>query len=190
MHNLEDYFETLYEVNAECLTHIRPYLDVTSDIIENQDEPSVESLRKIISRLRVADETFGSGQELKDIPALLVMGTGVQRSLVGKELVSCGFRVVTSHNPIEAIGVAISAKPKFAIINKLLPGISGVELTHIFKALDTLSDCKIILLTSDNDANAIQQTIPDNSIVMHKDAKFYENLTDQLIDWGLFGDFA
>ncbi len=190
MHNLEDYFETVYEVNADNLQQIRPYLNATMKILENREDPSEDDLRKIVSGLRATDQSIGEGQELKDIPALLVMGTGVQRSLVGKELVSCGFRVVTSDDPVEAISVALGAKPKFAIINKQLSSVTGVELAHVFKALEVLKGCKLILLTSDDDVEAIGKAVPVGTVVIHKDSNFYERLTDQLIDWGLFGEFT
>jgi CheY-like chemotaxis protein/HPt (histidine-containing phosphotransfer) domain-containing protein len=190
MHNLEDYFETAYEIRPSHLAHIRPFFDTISDIIEKRIDLSAENLRVVISKLRTDAQSFATGQEVRDIPALLVMDSGVQRSLVGKELVSCGFRVVTSNNPVEAIGVAISAQPIFAIITKQMSGISGVELAHVFKSINSISSCKIIMLTSDDDVDAIAHTVPDGTVIIHKDSTFYEKLTDQLIAWGLFGDIG
>jgi len=190
MHNLEDFFETSFEVGVEQLSHVRLFFDAASDILESQEEPSDDDLRSIISKLRMDAQSFGEGQEVKDIAALLVMAPGVQRSLVGKELFSCGFRVVTADDTVTAIGVALSALPKCIIINKLLPGISGVELSNIFVAIRALSDCKIILLTSDDDVDKISKTVPQNTVIIHKDATFYEKLTDQLINGGLFGEIA
>mgnify|MGYP001417890418 CR=1 FL=1 len=60
----------------------------------------------------------------------------------------------------------------------------------MFKAVDILKDCNIIILTSDNDVSEVSKTVPEKTIVIHKDADFYEKLTDQLIDWGLFGDIG
>jgi CheY-like chemotaxis protein len=190
MHNLEDYFETTYEVSAGHLVHVRSFFDAASAILDKREDPSEEDLRAIVAKLRTRAHSIGTGQEIKDIPALLVMASGVQRSLVGKELVSCGFRVVTSDDPLEAISVAVSALPKFAIINKQLPGVSGIELCHVFKAVKVLSDCDIIVLTSDNDVEDIRRTVPDNTVIIHKDETFYEKLTDQLIGWGLFGEIT
>ena len=190
MHNLEDFFETSYEFGAEQLAQIRQFFDVVSDILEAGEDLPEDDLRATMARLRARAQSFGSGQELKDIPALLVMGSGVQRSLVGKELVSCGFRVVTSDDPVGAIDVALSALPKFAIINKLLPGVSGVELSNVFTAIKALADCKIIILTSDDDVKQVEKIVSKDTVILHNDESFYEKLTDQLIDWGLFGEIA
>jgi HPt (histidine-containing phosphotransfer) domain-containing protein len=190
MHSLEDYFETSHEIGPGELVHVRRFIDAVSDIVLVKEDMQEDVLRQVVSKLRSRAQSFGLDQERKDIPALLVMEAGVQRSLVGKELVSCGFRVVTSDAPLAAVDVALQVLPRFAIINKQLPGISGIELSHIFRAINSLSGCEIIILTSDNDVGDISKTAPANTVIIHKDESFFEQLTDKLIIWGLFGEIA
>ena len=56
----------------------------------------------ILRALPSGTATLVSAQEVRNVIVLLVMPKGVQRSLIGGELASCGFDLSFTESPIEA----------------------------------------------------------------------------------------
>ncbi len=187
LHSLEDYLETAPELGPDIVEDMRVYINSTREILESGADPGGDDVKETLSKMPITAQKISDSQDIRDIPALLVMPKGTQRSLVGKELASCGFRVVTADDPIEAIRTAIDAEPDFIIVNRLLAKVSGAELANVFQAIETLAGCRVILLTSDEDLGKSEPALPADAKIVHKGPAFFEELTDQLIDWGLFG---
>ncbi|NQV44435.1 MAG: hypothetical protein HQ501_06000, partial [Rhodospirillales bacterium] len=90
----------------------------------------------------------------------------------------------------DAIRSGIDVRPRFAIINRGMKDISGVELAKVFRAIDTLTSCQVIVLTSDDDLGGIVSELPQGTVAIHKGAGFFGELSTQLIEWGFFGDIV
>ncbi len=190
MHSLEDFFEMTHEMSVARFPDIRKFIDAAANILEQQEDPGEEATAKICANMPHTAQLISEGQVVRDVPALLVMPRGTQRTLVGKELASCGFRVVTAGNSYDAIHTGIDVGPKFAIINRGMKDISGVELVNVFKAISALDSCRIIILTSDDELDDIVAELPAGTAVIHKGAEFFSDLTTQLIEWGFFGEIV
>jgi len=190
MHSLEDFFEMTHEMSPARFPDVRKFIDAAANILDRQQDPGEDITANICANLPHTAQGISEGQVIRDVPALLVMPRGTQRTLVGKELASCGFRVVTAENPYDAIHTGIDVRPKFAIINRGMKDISGVELANVFKAIGTLSSCRVIVLTSDDDLGDIVSELPHGTVAIHKGADFFGELGEQLIEWGLFGDIV
>jgi len=85
-------------------------------------------MRTIMPTGRVA--TF-STQQTNTINVLLVMPAGLQRKLVARELLSCGFRVMRAYDSVEAPAVAMDIAPDFVFVNQDMTPFSGRELSNV-----------------------------------------------------------
>jgi len=188
MHSLEDYFEMAHEMSVARLPDIRKFIDATSNILEQRKDPGEEATAKICANLPHTAQAISEGQVVRDVPALLVMPRGTQRTLVGKELASCGFRVITAGNPYDAIHTGIDVNPRFAIMDRGMKDISGVELANVFKAIGALSSCRVIVLSSDDDLGNIASDLPAGTVAIHKGPDFFSDLSSRLLEWGFFGE--
>ena len=65
----------------------------------------------ILRALPSGTVTLVSAQEVRNVIVLLVMPKGVQLSLIGVELASCGFDLSFTESPIEAIGLGEAVIP-------------------------------------------------------------------------------
>lgn len=190
MHALEDHLEMASEISVAVVPDVRKFIDAASDVLESGRNLDEETLSKLCASLSTVAQPDIEGQEVRDIPVLLVMSRGTQRTLVGKELVSCGFRVITADDPFEAIRTAVGVTPRIAIINRELGGLSGLELINMFHVVRSLEHCRMILLTSDKDVDGMAAELADGTRIIRKGPTFFADLTEQLIDWGFFGEIG
>lgn len=191
MHALEDYLEMASEISVSLIPDMRKFLDAAADSVDQGEDLNEDAVAKICASVYSQTRpAMASDQEQRDIPVLLVMARGTQRTVVGRELISCGFRVVTASDPFEAIRTATSIHPLLAVVNREMAGISGVELACVFRAIGTLASCKFIVLTSDDPEKVTASGVPADTAVIRKGTEFFSAMTEQLIDWGYFGDLS
>jgi len=148
-----------------------------------EDDPKI--LLKSLSTGRV--QTF-STQHTHDINVLLVMPAGLQRKMMAKELLSCGFRVMRAYDCVEALGVAVDIAPEIVFINYDMVPFSGRELSKVLTSVDSLSDIHIVLPTSYEVENEHLQGLPDNTSMVHNNTDFTEAIGELLIKWDVFGN--
>lgn len=79
---------------------------------------------------------------------LLVEANPAQRRLFGIQLRQAGYRVVEAMTGPEALAICKEIEPDFVLSDWSVPGMSGVELCHAFRALPRNSYGYFILLTS------------------------------------------
>ena len=107
---------------------------------------------------------------------------------VGEELVSCGFRVSLAENAVQAIEIALANPPDIFAASRFNEDMTGAELARVFKAVDSLSQAKFLMMTSSDDTDPGNLDLPAGSRVARKGEKFTEDITQHLIEWGVFGD--
>jgi CheY-like chemotaxis protein/HPt (histidine-containing phosphotransfer) domain-containing protein len=188
-HMLEDYLLNVSTLQSEHLADIRGYLDLMVNLI-NQREPLDETERTdLLNSLPTGKVRAFSGQQSRNVNVLLVMPSGLQRKLVSRELLSCGFRVMRAYDCIEAQSVALDIVPDVVFVNYDMTPFTGREMCHVFAAIEKLRSIKIILLTSYDAGDTHISGLPGNVSVVQKHTDFTETIGSILIDMGLFGAF-
>ena len=117
----------------------------------------------ILRALPSGTATLVSAQEVRNVIVLLVMPKGVQRSLIGGELASCGFDLSFTESPIEAIGLAISLKPDIVVSSMEMEPLTGAELGRVFKTIEATSRLAFVLTTSHEGDLGILKTLPEGT---------------------------
>lgn len=70
------------------------------------------------------------------------------RALVSYRLTAAGFRVVEASDGQEALDLALAEVPDVAVLDVMMPGLTGVDVTRALRADDRTQGVKVILLTS------------------------------------------
>ena len=189
-HMLEDYLINTGSIQPHNYADIRGYLDLMVSLIQ-QNEPLDDQERlDLLNSLPTGKVEKITTQKARDINMLLVMPSGLQRKMVSRELVACGFRVMRAYDCIEAISVALDIQPDVIFVNYDMTPFTGTEFCHVVQAIDKLRNQNIVLLTS-YDADDIHiQGLPDNVYVVQKHRNFTDDIGELLIDLGLFGKLA
>lgn len=175
-HRLEDYIEATRRLSNEQLMDVQVFIDRIRGIFQADVNPTEAEMDAILRALPSGTATLVSAQEVRNVIVLLVMPKGVQRSLIGGELASCGFDLSFTESPIEAIGLAISLKPDIVVSSMETEPLTGAELGRIFKTIEATSRSAFVLTTSHEDDSGILKTLPEGAYVIHKGPKFTEEL--------------
>jgi|GEM_PF-412648 len=187
-HMLEDYLINAEGIRADNISDIRAYLDLMGNLIMTGESIAQDNSQSLLNALPTGQMATFSTQKIHDISILLVMPSGLQRKLVAKELLSCGFRVMRAYDSVEALSVALDITPDIVFVNYDMAPFNGRELSNVFAAVDQLRDIHFVLLTSYEDGNENLQNLPDNISVIHKHTNFTESIGELLIQWGVFGN--
>lgn len=187
-HMLEDYLINVDGLRAERIAEIRVYLNLMMDLISTGESIAKDNPQNLLNALPTGQLVTFSTQKAHDINVLLVMPSGLQRKMVSKELLSCGFRVMRAYDSLEALSVAMDITPDIVFVNYDMAPFNGRELSNMFAAVDNLRDIHFVLLTSYETGNDLLQDLPDNVSVVQKHKNFTENIGELLIQWGMFGN--
>lgn len=187
-HMLEDYLKNADGIQTENIGDIRAYLSLMVDLIASGESIAEDDPQELLNALPTGVALTFSTQQTHDINVLLVMPPGLQRKLVAKELLSCGFRVMRAHDSLEALSVAVDITPDIVFVNDDMRPFDGRELSNMFAAVEKLRDIHILLFTSYKGGDEHLQDLPDNVSVVEKRKDFTESIGELLIQWGVFGN--
>ncbi|NQU56725.1 MAG: response regulator [Rhodospirillales bacterium] len=187
-HMLEDYLKNADGIGSESIADIRVYLELMVDLISTSESIAEDDPQSLLTALPTGQVVTFSTQKTNDINVLLVMPSGLQRKMVAKELLSCGFRVMRAYDGLEALSIAADITPDIVFVNYDMTPFNGRELSNMFAAVDTLRDIHFVLLTSYDTENEQLQNLPDNVSVVEKRMNFTESIGELLIQWGMFGN--
>ena len=191
-HALEDYIETAGKVSPDHLPAIQAYTDAIRVIADHGENPgdseTTEILRALPHSGTVTVNATPTDQITRDIGFLLVLPKGLQRRIIGEELASCGFRVSLAETAVEAIEIGLANPPHIIGASMVNEDMSGVEMAHAFKAIDALSNAKFLLMTSSGETDPEALGLPAGARVARKGCKFQMDMTNHLIEWGVFGN--
>lgn len=187
-HMLEDFLINVDGIRPESISDIRVYLRLMEDLISTGESIAKNDLQGLLSTLPTGQLATFSTQKMHGINVLLVMPPGLQRKLVSKELLSCGFRVMRAYSSTEAVSVALDISPDIVFVNYEMTPFDGRELSNVFAAIDQLRDIHFVLLTSYKTGNDNLQNLPDGISVVQKHKNFTESIGELLIQWGVFGN--
>ena len=70
------------------------------------------------------------------------------RNLVAAHLKRGGHRVLTANDASQALEIAMDEQPDLAIVDIMMPGMNGYELTQALREMPVTQDLPIIVLTA------------------------------------------
>lgn len=186
-HRLEDYLESSSSASANKWQDIQAFCDEMRKLVELGAEPDATVREETLKRLPsiVDDKTTAiSEQKKRHVTILLVMPQGVQRKVIAKELTDCGFDLSYATRPLEAVSLVMNINPDAVLSNQEFPHMTGLELAHVLKAIEATRETPFALLTS---SDIPKDTLPQETQLIKKGGNFMSELTDYLLDVGLFG---
>jgi len=188
-HRLEDFIETAPELDTAHLMGVQTFVDVIRRIVESRNDPSPNEVARIFSSLPVTASADPKTEQtaIDEVRILLVMAKGAQRKIIGKELAACGFHVINSDTPVDAIRIAIAQQPDIIIASRVMEEMSGIEFAQVMNVLDATRKCRTVIATSSDSDDIDGAALPDGTVVIHKGITFIDELTDHLDNWGYFG---
>jgi DNA-binding response OmpR family regulator len=68
--------------------------------------------------------------------------------LVVYRLEHSGYRVIAAHDGEEALTLALARRPALAVLDVMMPGLNGYEVTRLLRSYDATRALPIILLTA------------------------------------------
>ena len=159
-HALEDYIETAGKVGPDHLPAIQAYTDAIRVIADHGENP-------------------GDSETTEILRALPHSGTVTVNATPTDQITrDIGFLLVLPKGlQRQIIGPGM--------VNK---DMSGVEMAHAFKAIDALSNAKFLLMTSSGETDPEALGLPAGARVARKGCKFQMDMTNNLIEWGVFGN--
>ena len=188
-HLSEDYLESAGGVRKEYLPDIRIFLDLMAKIIDDEKEPEDEDVEKILSSLPHFNVAKGySAQKINDVKVLLAMPPGLQRKVVARELLSCGFQVIRAYDAVEAVSVSLAFMPDIVMVNREFAPFDGIELAKVFSSIERLGDIHFVIFSSYEAGDLHLAEAPDNASIVTKRKDFPKTLSELFISWGLFGE--
>ena len=79
------------------------------------------------------------------------------RELVVFRLARAGYAVITAGDGQEALDLALSRRPRICVIDVMMPGLDGYEVTARLRASGELADVVILLLTASVEEAAVEK---------------------------------
>jgi CheY-like chemotaxis protein len=105
--------------------------------------------------------------------------------LVERELVACGYRVVTSVSPLEAFELCVRMKPDMVITAMVMSDLSGIELARAFGAMETTAKIPVGLLTSLAPGHSSLKNLPGNTAIIRAGEHFQDDLAATITRFGI-----
>lgn len=181
-HALEDYLETTRDLGVDQLWDIQAFVDRMREIIESGSNPDDETTASAIRKLRLR----GRKRDMTGLKAgtsiLLLMPKGIQRKIIGRELITFGFDIVIAETSMQAIEFAVTHRPDIVISSQEIDRISGLELAGILNAIHATAHHKFLLMTAAEDVDRLAAQIPDNVRIIRKGVNFARDLIKFLGD--------
>lgn len=190
-HLLEDYLENASGVRRELLPDLRQYLDSMAKFLDVGKEPIDNEAEALLASLPYFNKADGYlSQKTNDVQILLAMPPGLQRKVVSRELLSCGFQVNRAYDALETLSLALSFKPDIVMVNGEFDPFDGVELAKVFSSIECLCDIHFVIFSAFEESSAHFAETPDNVSIVVKRGDFRETLRELFISWGVFGELG
>ncbi len=102
-HALEDYLETTRDIGADQLADVQLFVDRMREIIESGENPDDETTSMAIRTLRLKGRKRDRTGLKDGTSVMLLMPKGIQRKIIGRELITFGFDIIIAESSMQAI---------------------------------------------------------------------------------------
>lgn len=178
-HRLEDYVANIKDLDDRHFRDVGQFVDAMRAVLEKGSSgltPSDEEQANILRSLPVKWTRDVINVPPKDIEFLLVTTSKVSGRFVERELCNCGYRVVSTHSPMEAFELGVRMKPDMLITAMVMNEISGLDLARAFGAMQATREVPVGLLTSLDLDHPDLQHLPDNTAIIRVGDRFQDDL--------------
>ncbi len=187
-HRLEDYVSHIKDMAPRHFTDIGQFVDILRGVLsgDGADLTVGASGQADILRSLPAKWTHDviDGPPT-DIEILVVHTSKVPLRLVERELVNCGYRVVTSTSPLEAFELAVRMKPDMIISAMVMNDLSGLDLARALGAMEVTAAIPFGLLTSLAPDSHQLTNIPSNTAIIRAGEAFQDDLAAVITRFGI-----
>jgi CheY-like chemotaxis protein/HPt (histidine-containing phosphotransfer) domain-containing protein len=181
-HRLSDYLGAVERPLERHLHDVSIYVETLSDLVEN-DGRGPESAAHMVRRLPPRRSFDPSDIRPCEIEVLLVMGKGLVRRVIEREIQECGYRVTSVASPFEALELIVRTQPDLAILSAVLPdGLSGIDLAVGLKAMPETRNTSVAVITSFEREHESLKHLPPTVPIIRKGPAFADDLTMALSD--------
>jgi CheY-like chemotaxis protein/HPt (histidine-containing phosphotransfer) domain-containing protein len=176
-HRFEDYMG--HAGAGVSATSLRQFYDRMEDVLSRRLPPDGDAERVIEGLPRAV--SFDLADIVRqEVDVVLVMENATQARLVRREFEACGYSVVLIPNTLEALDYIRRVTPDLVVASAVMPGLTGVELLIMLKALPATRGIPCALLTSlvagGHDLDALPADVP----LIHKGQRFSEDFAQAL----------
>lgn len=188
-HRLEDYLSGHTALSSKEMDEVYAFMDCIRILLARRTPPSESEFSRIVRSLpsrRSGTFSVDDVRQGKEIEVLLIMPSGVQEKVIEDELRSCGLRVTNVGSSFEAIQMAVHTRPDLIIGSALGDLVGGLELAHVFRAINATKDIPFILATSFSD-NRMAKELPSKTLIARKGSQFPDDFSRCAIELGIFG---
>jgi CheY-like chemotaxis protein/HPt (histidine-containing phosphotransfer) domain-containing protein len=176
-HRIEDYVG--HAGPAVSPTSLRQFYDRMEDVLLRRLPPDGEAERVIEGLPRAV--SFDLADIVRqEVDVVLVMENATQARLVRREFEACGYSVVLIPNTLEALDYIHRVAPDLVVASAVMPGLSGVELLIMLKALPATRDLPCALLTSLSSGGSELDALPADVPLIHKGQRFSDDFAQAL----------
>lgn len=187
-HRLEDYVSHIKDLADRHFTDIGQFVDAMRGVLEGNGaglSASQAEHARILRSLpaKWTHEVIAGAKT--DIEFLCVHTSKVPLRLVERELVNCGYRVVTSTSPIEAFELGVRTKPDMIISAMVMNDLSGLDLARALGAMEVTKDIPFCLLTSLAPDSHQLQNLPGNTAIIRAGEFFQDDLAAAITRFGI-----
>ncbi len=189
-HLMEDFMESQDELTNHTYA-LDAFLYQIREIAIDGRNPEDNELQDILRGLPKAvshEPRMVVERPSREVSVMLAMPKNVQRKIIGRELLSCGFGLSFNADGIAALKLALMTKPDIIFSSFVLSDMSGVDLICAAHGIKALKNIRYILMTTDVEKNPDLSELPAGTLVLKKGTEFAAPLTEALMDWGFFGD--
>jgi CheY-like chemotaxis protein len=81
------------------------------------------------------------------------------KMILGMYLETCGFRVLTAYDGLDAIERIKESKPDLILMDIMMPVLDGVEVTRQIKATEETRDIPIVMLTAAAQSEMVERAL-------------------------------
>lgn len=184
-HRLEDYMAGLASLTTRQLEDVQVFVDRIAELVDRAEQPELAETNQIIRSLPVRYVFNVDDVEVRNVEIMLVTPSRVVSKLVGTEMSACGYRVVTVHDPIESLSLAVRMPPDMLIASLVMDHLSGLDLIKGLRAMSLTAKVPMALLTSMDMTNPVLREIPKGAVVIRVGNHFGEDFANAITHFNL-----
>jgi chemotaxis protein histidine kinase CheA len=175
MHRMEDYLSSITSLVDKNIIDLQTFSDKARDFLSGEaGKASGAELTRVLPAYS-GEEEASSGDDSKNISALLVVTDKISAKIFEKEFNKHGLSVIRAASSMEALNLATHAKPDFIVVSGVVDELSGVDIACAIAAMPITKEIPISVMTSFERDHADLDGLPESIPLIQKN-----NLSDDL----------
>lgn len=183
---LESYLNDLGQWGDKAQRDTQEFCDALGQMLERKSQPDDDEIAQLVRGLPShVSRTFSPGDvEIRNVEILLVTPARSVAKILSKQIMACGFRVNSVHDPIEGLTTALRLRPDMIITSQVMKGLTGVDLIRAIKAVAVTEKIPCAVLTSQELDSADFNRLPAGSPVLRSGSNFADDFAKVVTQFG------